>query len=904
MVGGAVGVQPCCAVADVGVAAGSAGVREQAWLVPRPGLFELLGGVRVVHVSAPAGSGKTYLLRSWIAAEGLEERTAWVSVAREEHDPQAFWLLVLDSLRRTRIGAERVRELTPAPDLGSATVVARLLEDLSGLDEPLWLIIDDLNELQSEEAIRHLELLLGSAPPQLRFVLLTRRDLRLGLHRLRVEGQLTEIRGQDLRFSLEESRALLKAAGVRLSDGAVESLVATTEGWAAGLRLAALTLARDPDPERFAARFSGRERAVAEYLLAEVLERQPDEVSRLLLRTSILDRVTGPLADRLTGSSGSYRILAQLEDAGAFVVALDPERSWFRYHHLFADLLALELRRTVPEEVPGLHTIAAEWLAEHGHPVQAIRHAQAAENWSLAARLLEDNWRSMRLDGRLATRRELLSRFPADRIAVDPELAVLAASDRQEAGSLQEAERYLTLAQRNSGSVPAERRERFQVWLVLLRMRLARTRNDLVAVTETARWLLALADSPGVFEAGVADDSLRPTVLIELGAAEMWSGQPQAAERHLEQGLEEAREAARPALELEALSHLAFLSLIPLRSQAIGEQRAREAVDLARAHGWEETASTAATAYVALGTVTLYRGQLAEAESWLERAELVLRRFAQPTTAMMLHTRRALLELARGRHTEAMTALRAAESIQDTLATQHMHATQAQALKLETLVQVGETDLVQRALDEMDEDVRATGEMRVVAAALRLARDDPEGAAAALEPIFAGAAPLEFSGWDILALLLKARAEDALGDVGASSRALERALDLAEPEGVLLPFMLHPVPELLERHAQLRTTHASLISEILNLLSGHAPAARPQDAAPLQEPLSESELRVLRYLPTNLQAAEIAGELFVSLNTIRTHMRNVYAKLGVHTRADAVKRARELGLLSPSTLRR
>ena len=217
---------------------------------------------------------------------------------------------------------------------------------------------------------------------------------------MRVAGELTEIRGEDLRFTLEESRALLKAAGVRLSDGALESLVARTEGWVAGLRLVALSLARHPDPEHYAVSFSGRERAVADYLLAEVLERQPAEVRQLLLRTSLLERVSGPLADRLTGSSGSERILMQLEDAGAFVVAVDPERSWFRYHHLFGDLLALELRRTAPQEVPGLHTIAAEWWAEHGYPVEAIRHAQAAENWGLAARLLADNWFGLYFDGR------------------------------------------------------------------------------------------------------------------------------------------------------------------------------------------------------------------------------------------------------------------------------------------------------------------------------------------------------------------------------------------------------------------------------------------------------------------------------------------------------------------------
>jgi LuxR family maltose regulon positive regulatory protein len=194
--------------------------------------------------------------------------------------------------------------------------------------------------------------------------------------------------------------------------------------------------------------------------------------------------------------------------------------------------------------------------------------------------------------------------------------------------------------------------------------------------------------------------------------------------------------------------------------------------------------------------------------------------------------------------------------------------------------------------------------MRVVLATLRLADDDPEGAAAALAPIFAGASPIDNARWEIQALLLKASVDNALGDTGASSRALERALDLAEPDGMLLPFLLHPAPELLERHSRLRTTHASLICEIQNLLSGRAPAARPENVEPLQDPLSESELRVLRYLPTNLPGPEIASELFVSLNTIRAHLRNVYAKLGVHSRTDAVNRARELGLLSPSSLKR
>jgi LuxR family maltose regulon positive regulatory protein len=689
------------------------GPRVRAWLVPRPGLFELLSGAeRVVHVSAPAGSGKTLLLRSWVAAEGLGERAAWVSVGREEHDPQAFWLSVLDSLRDTRTGSERMRELTAAPDLDGATVVRRLLEDAGSLDERVWLVLDDLHDLHDEQVVREIELLLGSAPPQLRLVLLTRRDLRLGLHRLRLEGDLTEIRGEDLRFTVSESRALLEAAGVRLSDGALESLVARTEGWAAGLRLAALSLARDPDPERLAAGFSGRERAVADYLLAEVLERQPEEVTRLLLRTAILERVCGPLAYRLTGSSGSERILGELEDAGAFVVALDAERSWFRYHRLFADLLALELRRTAPQELLGLHSIAAGWLAEHGHPVEAIRHAQAAEDWGRATRLLADNWHSLYLDGRLGTARELLSGFPAGMAASDPELAALAASDRRAAGSLHEAERYVTLAEGMSTSMPEERWGRVEVLLALVRLGLARARNDLDGVAEAARQLLELADRPGAIEAGVGEGDLRATALINLGGAEDWAGQLETAERHLEQGLEEARRIGRPMLELQALSDLALLSL--LRDRAIGERRAREAIELGRAHGWEETTSALASAYLALGFVALYRGQLAEAERWLDRAEPVLRRFAEPPTEMMLYAARALLEFARGRHEDAMTAQRAAERIERGLAKRHILAIRAQARTLEVMVHTGETELVERALDDMDEDVRATGEMRVV----------------------------------------------------------------------------------------------------------------------------------------------------------------------------------------------
>jgi LuxR family maltose regulon positive regulatory protein len=276
----------------------------RASVVSRPVVWERVArAARVTVVAAPAGSGKTVLLRSWISETGLAGNAAWVAVGRDERDPQRFWLSVLSALRQTSAGSVLVRRLTAAPDLDGWAITERLLTDLAPLGERLWLVIDDLHELHSDQARRQLELLMLRAPEELRFVLATRHDVRLGLHRLRLEGGLTEIRAEDLRFTVAEARELLSGAGAQLADPVVELLVDRTEGWAAGLRLAALSLAGHPDPGRFAAEFSGSQRTVAEYLLAEVLDRQPEQVRRLLLRTSILERVNGELADLLSRGS-------------------------------------------------------------------------------------------------------------------------------------------------------------------------------------------------------------------------------------------------------------------------------------------------------------------------------------------------------------------------------------------------------------------------------------------------------------------------------------------------------------------------------------------------------------------------------------------------------------------------
>jgi LuxR family transcriptional regulator, maltose regulon positive regulatory protein len=630
---------------------------------------------------------------------------------------------------------------------------------------------------------------------------------------------------------------------------------------------------------------------VAEYLLAEVLDRQPGPVRRLLLRTSILDRVNGELADLLTGDAGGERVLQDLEAANAFVVSLDAARSWFRYHQMFAGLLRLELRRIAPGEVAALHRAAAGWFAGHGFGVEAVRHAQAARDWDLAGRLLADRWPGLYLDGQAAVIHELLAGFPTEQLVADAELAAVAAGDELASGSLEAAERYLGLAERAPASVPDGRRGQFQVLLGVVRLLHARQRFNPLAVAEEAQRLQAAAEAaqPGLGQ------ELRALALISLGSTAVSPTRFEEAERHLEQGVTLARRIGRPFLEFSGLAYLAQVEIY--RSFARAAERSRQAIELAEQHGWADEPA-AGIAYLMLGDVLAWQGRPEEAEPWVQRAERTIRAEADPAAGVGVHHVRGVLELARGRDADALAAFQAAERL-GRLTALHTLLMPMRALLLHTLVRLGEVERAGQALAGLGDQDRDRGEMRISLTVLRLAQDDPHAAIAALAPVLDGSAPLVWPAGLAQAFLLEAICRGALGDEGAAASALERALDWAEPDGVLLWFVLHPVPGLLQRHVRHRTAHPALIAEILSLLAGQRPAP-PAGPRPPLEPLSDSEIRVLRYLPTNLSGPEIAAELFVSPNTIRTHLRHLYAKLGTHRRAEAVARARALGLLAPS----
>jgi LuxR family maltose regulon positive regulatory protein len=539
------------------------------------------------------------------------------------------------------------------------------------------------------------------------------------------------------------------------------------------------------------------------------------------------------------------------------------------------------------------------WFAGHGYPEEAVRHAQAARDWALAARVLADHWPGLYLDGQDAVIHELLAGFPAEQLVADAELAAVAAGDELAQGSLKAAERYLGLAVRASASVPDSRHGQFEVLLSVVRLLHARQRGDPQAVTREAQRLQDAAEAPETGQPHLGQE-LRALALISLGGAELWVARFEEAERHLEQGVALAGRIGRPYLEFTGLVKRVAIEFF--RSFALAAERGMQAVELAERHGWTDDPS-AGIASLTVARVLVWQGRLEEAEPWIQRAERAPLAGAEPAVGLAIRSIRGLLELERGRDADALTAFQAADRLAGRLAEPSLMVHGNRSLLVQTLVRLGETDRAEQALAALADQDRDLAQMRISLAVLRLAQDDPHAAVAALAPVLDGSAPMPWRGWLVQPFLLEAIARDALGDPAAAGRALERALDLAEPDGVLTMFLLHPVRGLLQRHARQRTAHAALIADILSLLAGRTPAPPPDRPPPPLEPLSDSELRVLRYLPTNLSMRQIADELYVSHNTVRTHVSHLYAKLGTHTRAEAVARARALGLLAPSPLR-
>lgn len=864
-------------------------------VIKRRALFDVLSeGITrgIILLSASPGSGKTTLLKSWLDSLQGGTRCAWVSVERGERDAQHFWLTVQDRLHDAAEGEAPVEPVLPAPDFDAKAFVDRLIQSLTLLQQPIVLVIDDLHELRSAEALAQLEGLLSGRPPLLRVILSTRHDVQLGLHRLRLSGELTEVRDSDLRFTFEQTREVLSAAGILLPDESIAVLHSRTEGWAAGVQLAAISLATTRDPANFIAGFSGSERTIAEYLLAEVLQHEPDDVREFLLRTSILEQVNGELADALLGRSGSERILQALEESNAFVTAIDASRSWFRYHHLFADLLRLELRRNYPDAIVPLHRAAALWYEGQGRVVDAVKHAQKARDWTYASQLLAEHYFSLWLNGQDATVEALLGDFPSG-AGSDPDVALLFALTQLNRGSLEEAEVYIALAEREAYSIPETTQRRFRTALAVARLTLARLRGNFSSVLDEVQPLLSSANNAQTVDEIALSNDLRALALMNLGIAEKWSTRFDEGEQHLLQGLQLARRIGRPYVQIGCLSYLGLH--FKKWTTAVGKARCEEAIAIAESQGWASE-PIVATATVRIAGYAVREGRLDDAELLLQSAQRALRAEADPAVGLLFSVARGGYYLGRGRFEDALACFEAAHRLRSMLAVHHAFSAIAFQHLVMTQVRMANISAARTTLANIPEDRRKSAEYCVGLASVELADGNARAAADLLLPLLNGSVPIVNIFTTAAALLLDAHAQHLLGERQSAHDDLERVLELAENEALIPAFAIAATPlrKLLEQHLQ-HTAHRPLLTHILDVLAGAATPSRA-DEDRFAEELSESELRVLRYLPTNLRAPEIAAELNLSLNTVKTHIREIYGKLGAHSRSEAVERARKLGL--------
>src|SRR5918993_1665018 len=435
--------------------------RTPRWLVTRGRLLELLdAGVqdRLTVLTGPAGSGKTVLLSSWATTAALPGPVAWLSLDGADNDPARFWSHLLAALRQSGVAPPggRLDSLglpIGGPDRGFLLGLAAALTELAG---PVVVVLDDFHQLTSPAVLDGLGTVLPRSSAALRLVLAGREDLPLPLARLPVAGRPIEVGAGELAFTADEAAKLLAGHGLILADADLALVWARTEGWAAGLRLAALSLQDHPDPEGFIAGFTGTSRAVADFLWEEVLGRLPEDDQAFLLHTSVVERVSGELASALTGRADGAQTLARLARTNAFVVALDQDRSWYRYHQLLAELLQARLQASAPRLVPDLHRRAAGWYQDHGLLVEATSHALAGGQWPLAPELLARIWQGFILDGEMALLGQLVGQFPTEVVEADAELVTVRAARRLAAGDWDGADRDLRLAQQMAGGISKE----------------------------------------------------------------------------------------------------------------------------------------------------------------------------------------------------------------------------------------------------------------------------------------------------------------------------------------------------------------------------------------------------------------------------------------------------------------
>jgi LuxR family maltose regulon positive regulatory protein len=870
--------------------------------VPRPRLTERLAGgttSKVTLVSAPPGFGKSTLVADWIASSGRTGSVAWLSLDPGDNESTRFWRYVVAALQTAQPDAGReAASLLESPEPQVEQALRLLLNDLAAVEDDVVLVLDDLHVIDRPEIHDALAYLVDRLPPTVHLLITTRADPPLPLARLRVRGDLVEIRAADLRFTPDEAATYLNGTmGLQLTGADVAALEARTEGWIAALQLAALSIQGRADVSSFITSFAGDDRYVFDYLTDEVLARQPDDIRTFLLATSILDTLTGPLCDAVTGRNDGRAILERLDRGNLFLVALDDQRRWYRYHHLFADVLRARLLEEDPGAVPGLHRRASAWFEEHDDRAEAIRHALDGGDHPRAAELIERAWRVSGIERAEMTMRRWLEALPPATFERRPVLAAAFAGALMQTGEVERvgalldaAERALAPDRADSTLIADEdEARRLPGTIGLLRAGYARLSGD---VADT------VAIATRTLEVAAPDDHLsRGGAAALLGLARWEVGDLDAAYRSFADGM--------ASLDLGGHRSDVVGGQVTLADIRIAQGRLADAtrayqrgLDLAvRADG--RPLRGAADMHVGMSDVLRERNDLVGA-----REHLAASRELGPENGLPKNPYRSLVAEARIRQAEgdtgaALELLDQAERV--FFADFSPVVTPIPALRARFLIAQGRVATAREWAEGVgltaDDDVTYVGQFELATLArLLLAEGRLDEAVALTERLIE---PAQERGWiaaAIDALLVEALARHALGDASRALASLRAALEYAEPEGYVRSFADEgpPMGALLRDAAR-----RGVASNYVSLLEAAATTRGRTRGQPLPEPLSERELEVLRLLATDLSGPEIADHLVVALATVRSHTKAIFAKLGVNSRRAAVSRASELDLLAP-----
>lgn len=889
-------------------------VRES--LVSRPRLVDgLNAGVRrpLVLISAPAGYGKTTLLSEWRASKGQGYPLAWLTLDAEDNDPICFLTYFISALKQlyTGLGEAVIPALqSPRPPSGE-TVLASILNELCELDQHFALVLDDYHNIEEATVHKAITFLLDHLPPSMHLVLLTRTEPLLPLSRLRGRNQLYEIGADELRFTAEEAEIFLnQVMSLGLSAGNLKILEQSTEGWIAGLQLIALSMQGRGDVNQFIASFKGSYHYIADYLVEEVLNRQSDEVREFLLKTSILDRMNGSLCDVLTGAANGQEILEMLEHNNLFIVPLDDEQIWFRYHHLFAELLQNRLWREYPGRVLGLYSLAADWCNQHGFISEAIEYSITSGDLEHAAQLIDLNASPLQKRGELGTLARWLGGLPEEMIRARPRLCISYAwALAYSSGSPDTVDKYLKYAEQAiEGEIQSMEIQDLRGQVACIRANVAVFMgNNLLALQlcEEAQKLLAESNA-----------GLRSYTALMAADASWMMGDGDKALFALGEAIHYSRSICDLLTALISMNYLARILIAHGRlrqAHTVYQDAFQLATDLG-GQNWPAIG----VIYIGLGMLVWELNDAVAAKDYLTRG-IELASLANDVDSLLFgYTTLARIHQAEGEADLARQMLEQAQRVsRETKLPRDRYRVAARQAEL-TLAKgdiAGATDWTRDLTNSVsgyfgDSPIPPLSPLHIseqaMLARLLISQAKPDEAVKLLTNLLV---PLEKAGrirGMIEGLALQALALQAMGDIKQAVSTISRALTVAEPEGFIRLFIDEgkPMAQLLDRIQVEGTGLKAYVSKLLTAFEPEEPryeTRRPSLVSMpehlLVEPLSTRELEVLHLIATGCSNSDIARELVIAIGTVKRHTANIFNKLDVRNRTEAVARARELDLL-------